>query len=73
MCKNGIRRTRCIRSVSYTHLGTSEVTRRGMKEEHMEIIAEFFKRVIIDREEIEKVSREIEEFNRQFLGIEYSF
>lgn len=54
-------------------IGTSEVTRRGMKEEHMEIIAEFFKRVIIDREEIEKVSREIEEFNRQFLGIEYSF
>ncbi|MGJ0845155.1 serine hydroxymethyltransferase [Tissierella praeacuta] len=54
-------------------IGTSEVTRRGMKEEHMEIIAEFFKRVIVDREEIEKVSREIEEFNRQFLGIEYSF
>jgi len=39
----------------------------------MEIIAEFFKRVLIDKEEPESIAKEVEAFSRQFTGCEYSF
>ena len=54
-------------------IGTPEVTRRGMKEEQMEEIAEFFKRLIIDKEDPELVAKDVEALNRQFLGLEYAF
>jgi len=54
-------------------IGTPEATRRGMKEKEMEIIAEFFKRVLIDKEEPESIAKEVEAFSRQFTGCEYSF
>ena len=53
-------------------IGTPEVTRRGMKEEQMEEIAKFFKRVIIDKEDPAIVAKDVEEFNRQFLGLDFS-
>lgn len=53
-------------------IGTPEVTRRGMKEEQMEEIAKFFKRVIIDKEDPTTVAKDVEEFNRQFLGLDFS-
>lgn len=54
-------------------IGTPEVTRRGMKEEEMKIIAGFFKRAIIDKEDSEKIAKDVEAFNRQYLGCEYSY
>jgi glycine hydroxymethyltransferase len=54
-------------------LGTCEVTRRGMKEGEMEQIAEFVRRVIIDKEETEKVKKDVEKFVRDFNRIEYCF
>ncbi|WP_326907628.1 serine hydroxymethyltransferase [Sedimentibacter sp. MB31-C6] len=54
-------------------IGTPEVTRRGMKEKDMETIALFFKRILLDKEPAELVSKDVEQFNRQFLGTEYSF
>lgn len=54
-------------------IGTPEITRRGLKESDMEQIALFIKRLLIDKEEIENVAKDVEEFSRQFSGIEYSF
>jgi len=54
-------------------LGTCEVTRRGMKEEEMEQIAEFIRRVVIDKEEKEKVKKAVKNFVKAFDRIEYCF
>lgn len=60
-------------SAPVIRIGTPEVTRRGMKENDMEQIALFFKRLLIDKEKIEVVIKDVEEFSRRFSGIEYSF
>jgi len=54
-------------------LGTCEVTRRGMKEGEMELIAEFIKRVMIDNEEAEKVKRDVLKLVKEFQQVEYCF
>lgn len=54
-------------------IGTPEVTRRGYKEEDMEQIAIFFKRLLIDKESPELVGRDVEQFARKFTGICFSF
>ncbi len=54
-------------------LGTSEVTRLGMKKDEMIEIAEFIKRVVIDREAPEKVGKEVKEFRRDYQKVHYCF
>lgn len=54
-------------------IGTPEVTRRGMKEDDMKIMAGFFKRVLIDHEDPEQIAIEVEVFSRKHLGCEYSY
>jgi glycine hydroxymethyltransferase len=44
-----------------------------MKEGEMEQIAEFVRRVIIDKEETEKVKKDVKKFVRDFNRIEYCF
>jgi glycine hydroxymethyltransferase len=54
-------------------LGTCEVTRRGMKEGEMEKIAEFIKRLLIDKEKAETIRGEVRRFAREFQQIKYCF
>ncbi len=54
-------------------LGTCEVTRRGMRENEMEKIAEFIKRWLIDKEEAEKIKKEVTRFIHEFQRVEYCF
>jgi len=54
-------------------LGTSEVTRLGMKESEMKEIAEFFKKVIIDKKEPKMVANEVAEFKKDYQKIHYAF
>lgn len=54
-------------------IGTPEVTRKGMKEEQMVEIAEFFKRLLIDKENPESLSKDVQAFSRRYLGLEYSY
>jgi glycine hydroxymethyltransferase len=54
-------------------LGTQEVTRRGMKEKDMATIASFFKRLLIDKEDPTLVRRDVEQFSRRFVELEYCF
>lgn len=53
-------------------LGTSEMTRFGMKESDMKIIAEFIGR-IFNNEDPEKVKPEVIEFRRQFQTVHYCY
>ncbi|MFX1485787.1 MAG: serine hydroxymethyltransferase, partial [Promethearchaeota archaeon] len=54
-------------------LGTSEVTHIGMKESEMDAIAEFMKRVVIDRESPERIKEEVKEFRKDFQKVHYCF
>jgi glycine hydroxymethyltransferase len=54
-------------------LGTSEVTRVGMKEPEMTEIAEFMKRVVVEKEDAGKVKKDIAEFRRGFQRVHYCF
>jgi len=54
-------------------LGVSEITRLGMKESEMTEIAEFIKRVIIDKEPPEKVKADVMEFSKDYQKVHYCF
>ena len=54
-------------------LGVCEVTRRGMREEEMQRIALFIKRVVVDDEDPNRVKGDVMKFIEEFQGIEYCF
>ena len=54
-------------------MGTSEVTRLGMKEGEMGEVAEFMKRIVIDKEDVKKVKRDVVEFRKDFQKVHYCF
>jgi glycine hydroxymethyltransferase len=54
-------------------IGTQEITRIGMKEENMEQIALFFKRVLIDRENTNSVKNDVLSFRENFKTIHYCY
>lgn len=54
-------------------LGVCETTRRGMKEDEMERIAEFIKGVIVDKEDPSRVKEDVMKLAGEFEEIEYCF
>jgi len=54
-------------------IGTIEVTRLGMMEDDMEVIAELFKRVLIDGEDTDAVRRDVEAFRMPLQDFYYNF
>ncbi len=54
-------------------IGTSEITRMGMKESEMRQIAELMARVILKGEDPTKVKRDVAEFRKSFNNIRYAF
>ena len=54
-------------------LGSQEMTRIGMKENEMVAVAEFFKRILIDKEDPLKVGAEVREFKSNFQKIHFCF
>lgn len=67
------RQGRHFRNPGGLRLGTSEVTRIGMKESEMGEIAEFIKRVIVDGEETKCVAADVAEFRRDYQRVHYCF
>lgn len=51
-------------------VGTQELTRRGLKEEEMEEVAEFIKKVVIDGS---NVKEDVTEFINQYTTVHYAF
>lgn len=54
-------------------LGTLEITRLGMKESEMEVIARFMRKVIIDQAEPRTTAKSVEEFMKGYSVLRYSF
>lgn len=54
-------------------LGTPELTRIGMKHNDMQDIAEFYKRVLIDKEDPKKVKQDVKTFRKNFQTLHYCF
>nr|MDO8089579.1 serine hydroxymethyltransferase [Candidatus Sigynarchaeota archaeon] len=54
-------------------LGTSELTRLGMKESEMQMVADFIKRVVVDKEDPKKIASEVAEFRKDFQKVHYCF
>lgn len=54
-------------------LGTNPCTAYGMKEEEMKIIADFFKRVLLDHEDPSKVARDVKELRGKFTERHFCF
>jgi len=54
-------------------LGTSEITRLGMGRSEMVDIAEFFKELLINKKDPQRVKQEVAEFKNDFQEIKYCF
>ena len=54
-------------------LGTSEVTRLGMKESEMTQIASFVKNVIVDKKDAKDVAKQVAEFRKNYQKTLYCF
>jgi glycine hydroxymethyltransferase len=54
-------------------LGTSEITRLGMKESDMITIAELMKKVVVDRIEPKKIISEVAQLRKNFQDVKYCF
>ena len=54
-------------------LGVCEATRRGMKGEEMQKIATFIKRVIVDKEDLNRIKREIVNFVKEYQEAKFCF
>jgi len=54
-------------------MGTSEITRLGMGKSEMVDIAEFFKKLLIDKKDPKKIKNEVIEFRKDFQEIKYCF
>jgi glycine hydroxymethyltransferase len=56
-----------------TRIGTCEVTRRGMKQDEMEKIAELISRLLIKRDSPEQIRKEASKLRSEFNSLEYCF
>lgn len=62
-----------FRNPSGFRIGTPEVTRIGMEEEHMDFISAKIKEVYFNEKPIPQIKKEIIEFRKQFNKIKYCF
>ncbi len=54
-------------------LGSSEVTRLGMKESEMQQIASFIKQIVIDKKDAKEIADQVTEFRKKYQKTEYCF
>jgi glycine hydroxymethyltransferase len=54
-------------------IGVPEVTRLGMKENEMDEIATFIKKIVIDKQDISKILQDVIEFRKRFQKVQYAF
>jgi len=54
-------------------LGVAEITRLGMKESDMKVVAEFIKKVVVDKKDAKRVAIEVKKFRKDFQKVQYCF
>jgi glycine hydroxymethyltransferase len=62
-----------VKDPSGLRIGVQEMTRFGMKEDEMDVIADFMERVLIRGEEPSKVREEVKSFRSNFTKVHYGF
>ena len=62
-----------IKDPSGLRIGVQEMTRFGMRESDMEVIADFMKQVLIDKRDPKEVRSKVVEFRKQFQKVHYTF
>jgi len=67
------KRGRDYRTPGGIRLGTSELTRLGMKESEMDTVAEFMTRVVMRGEDFKKIAEEVGEFRKDYQKVYYAF
>ena len=67
------KRGRDYRTPGGIRLGTSELTRLGMKESEMDAVAEFLTRVVMKGEDVKKMAAEVTEFRKDYQKVHYAF
>jgi glycine hydroxymethyltransferase len=67
------KRGRDYRTPGGIRLGTSELTRLGMKESEMDAVAEFMHRLVMKGEKTEKIAAEAAEFRKDYQKVHYAF
>jgi glycine hydroxymethyltransferase len=67
------KRGRDYRRPGGIRLGTSEMTRLGMKESEMDAIAELMTRVVMKGEDVKKIAAEVEEFRKDYQKVQFAF
>jgi glycine hydroxymethyltransferase len=58
---------------SGVRIGVPEVTRLGMKESDMKVIASFIKRVVIDKVDPIRIAKDVSEFRKDFQKVHFAF
>jgi glycine hydroxymethyltransferase len=58
---------------SGVRIGVPETTRLGMKEGEMKEIANFIKRVVVDKKDPVLIAKDVAEFRKQFQHVQYAF
>jgi glycine hydroxymethyltransferase len=54
-------------------IGVPETTRLGMKESEMKEVANFIKRVVVDKQDTARVAKDVADFRKQFQRVQYAF
>jgi glycine hydroxymethyltransferase len=54
-------------------LGVAELTRLGMKESEMKQVAEFIKKVVVDKKDKKRVALEVKLFRKDYQKVHYCF
>jgi len=54
-------------------LGVAELTRLGMKEPQMGQVAEFIKKVVVDKKDKKKVAAEVKRFRSDYQKVRFCF
>lgn len=54
-------------------LGTPELTRIGMKESEMDVVAEFYERVLLKKEDPKRIKADVKEFRKDLQELHYCF
>jgi glycine hydroxymethyltransferase len=67
------KRGRDYRSPGGIRLGTSEMTRLGMKESEMDAIADLMTRVVMKGEDVKKIAAEVGEFRKDYQKVHFAF
>lgn len=62
-----------VKDPSGVRLGVQEMTRFGMKEEEMRIIARLMREVAIENKDVKEVKKKVTEFRKEFLEVKYTF